>query len=68
MIATPLIEGEYIIQTEKDGYEFEPLKLKVENKIIPAIAIWAKLGGIKKEEEKPVELTEQQKFMQDYKL
>ena len=35
MIATPLIAGEYIIQTEKDGFEFEPVTLKVEDKIIP---------------------------------
>ncbi len=68
MIATPLIAGEYVIQSEKDGYEFEQYKFEVEDKIIPPIAIWATKGGIKKEEPKPERPTEEQEFMKDYNL
>lgn len=67
MIATPLTSGEYVIQTEKDGYEFEPYKLKAENKIIEPIAIWAKTGGVKPEKVTE-EQNEKQKFIQDYKF
>ena len=68
MIATPLIAGDYLIQTEKEGYEFESYKLKAEDKIIPPIAIWATKGGTKKEEPKVEELTEDQKFLKDFNL
>lgn len=40
--ATPLANGEYLLLTEKEGYQFDILKLKVENKIIPPIKIKAK--------------------------
>jgi hypothetical protein len=68
MIATPLIAGKYIIQTEKDGYEFEPYKFKVEDKIIPPIAIWAIKGGVKNEEPVQVKSNPNEDFLKDYKL
>lgn len=68
MIATPLITGDYVIQSEKEGYEFEPYKLKVEDKIIPPIAIWSTKGGVKKEETVPVKTNPNQEFLKDYKL
>jgi hypothetical protein len=68
MIATPLIAGDYLIQTEKEGYEFEPYKLKAEDKIIPPIAIWATKGGTKKEDPKVEELTDDQKFIKDFNI
>lgn len=42
MIVTPLINGNYEITTEKEGYKTEPLKLEVKDEIIPPIAIIAK--------------------------
>ena len=68
MIATPLITGDYVIQSEKEGYEFEPYKLKVEDKIIPPIAIWSTKGGVKTEEVVPVKTNPNQEFLKDYKL
>lgn len=41
--ATPLANGEYLLFTEKEGYQFDILKLKAEGKIIPPIKIKAKL-------------------------
>jgi hypothetical protein len=68
MIATPLIAGDYIIQTEKDGFEFEPVTLRVEDKIIPPIAIWATGGGVKKEDALPTRSTEEKSFLKDFDL
>ncbi len=65
MIATPLPVGEYVIQCEKDGYEFEPLKIRAENKIMEPIAIWASKGGVPPKEERPAE---EQTFMKDFKM
>lgn len=42
MIVTPLLGGKYEIITEKEGFNFEPVTLQAEGKIIPPIAIWAK--------------------------
>jgi hypothetical protein len=42
MIVTPLVNGNYEITTEKEGYTIEPLKLEVKGEIIPPIAIIAK--------------------------
>lgn len=42
MIVTPLINGEYKIVTEKEGFEFEPVTFKAEGKIIPPMAIRGK--------------------------
>ncbi|KKQ47328.1 MAG: hypothetical protein US95_C0058G0002 [Candidatus Woesebacteria bacterium GW2011_GWB1_38_5] len=67
-IATPLIEGVYIISAEKDGYEFEPFKLSVENKIIPPISVWAKSGGSQLVEKATKEPTEDENFIKDFKL
>lgn len=67
MIATPLIAGDYIIQTEKEGYDFEPYKLMAEDKIIPPIAIWATKGGIKKETI-PVKTNPNEEFLKDFKI
>jgi hypothetical protein len=68
MIATPLIAGDYIIQTEKDGFEFEPVTLKVEDKIIPPIAIWATDGGEKKGDVLPQRSIEEKSFLKDFDL
>lgn len=68
MIATPLIAGDYIIQLEKEGYEFEPYKLKVEDKIIPPIAIWSTKGGEKLAEDIPVKTNPNEEFLKDFKL
>jgi len=40
--ATPLANGEYLILTEKEGYQFDILKVKAEGKVIPPIKIRAK--------------------------
>jgi len=42
MVVIPLTNGNYEIITKKEGFEFEPIKLLVEGKIIPPIAIRAK--------------------------
>ena len=42
MVVIPLANGNYEIITKKEGFEFEPIKLLVEGKIIPPIAIRAK--------------------------
>jgi len=68
MIATPLISGDYIIQTEKDGYVFEQYKLKAEDKIIPPVAIWAKSGGVKKEEPVQPKPNPNDGFLKDFNL
>lgn len=39
MIVTPLVNGEYTIITEKDGFQFEPLALHVHGEIIEPIEI-----------------------------
>ena len=41
-IVTPLGKGAYEILTEKDGYEFDPVRFNAEDKFIPPIAIRAK--------------------------
>jgi hypothetical protein len=43
MIVTPLVDGKYEIETEKDGYAFEPLLIEAKGDIIPPIAVQAKL-------------------------
>jgi hypothetical protein len=68
MIATPLPNGDYVIQTEKDGYEFQPYKLRAENKIITPISVWATKGGVAKEVPIPERPTEEQAFMKDFKI
>lgn len=40
--ATPLANGEYLILIEKEGHQFDILKVKAEGKIIPPIKIKAK--------------------------
>jgi hypothetical protein len=40
-IVTPLADGVYEILTEKEGYEFVPVKFSAEGKLIPPIAIRA---------------------------
>ena len=42
MIVTPLVNGNYKITVEKDGFEFEPVTFEAKDRIIPPIAIWAK--------------------------
>lgn len=39
MTITPLLDGKYIVVTEKDGVVFEPVNFFAEGKIIPPIAI-----------------------------
>jgi len=39
MIVTPLNDGQYQITTEKDGYTFEPISIKMEGRVIPPVAI-----------------------------
>ena len=68
MIATPLIAGEYLIQIEKDGYEFEPYKFKIEDKIVPPIAIWAVNGGIKKEVPVEAKPDPNKEFLKDFNI
>jgi hypothetical protein len=41
-IATPLPQGQYIIQAEKDGFSFDPISILADNKIISPILITAK--------------------------
>lgn len=43
--ATPLPNGDYLIFPEKEGYQFDILKIKLEGKIIPPIKIKAKNGS-----------------------
>ncbi len=43
MIVTPLANGNYQIETEKDGLVFEPVSLNANGEIIPPIAIRAKI-------------------------
>ncbi len=40
--ATPLANGDYLILTEKEGHQFDILKVKAEGKVIPPIRIRAK--------------------------
>lgn len=40
-IATPLKAGDYVIETEKEGYKFSPQKLTINNQIIPPVKIQA---------------------------
>lgn len=68
MIATPLIPGDYVLQTEKDGYEFEPYRLRVENKIIPPIAVWASKGASVVEKTVQERPAEEQAFISDFKF
>ena len=42
LIVTPLTNGEYTINIEKESLEFESLKIKAEGAIIPPIAIKSK--------------------------
>ncbi len=42
MIATPLANGTYEIETEKQGYEFDLIKVSLTGKIVPPIEIRAK--------------------------
>lgn len=42
MIATPLANGTYEIETEKEGYQFDLIKLSLTGKIVPPIEIRAK--------------------------
>jgi len=42
MIVTPLVNGQYRITTEKDGFNFDPVSIEAKDQIIPPIAIWAK--------------------------
>lgn len=39
---TPLADGEYVIETEKDGFTFDPVKFTANSGIIPPIQIKAK--------------------------
>lgn len=39
IIVTPLLNGKYEINTEKDGYKFDPISFNAEGSIIPPIAI-----------------------------
>ncbi len=41
-IVTPLLEGKYLIRTEKEGLVFDPVDFEVKNEIIPPIIIQAK--------------------------
>lgn len=41
-IVTPLSDGVYEILTEKDGFEFDPIRFNAEGAIIPPIAVRAK--------------------------
>lgn len=41
MIVTPLANGEYEIITEKEGLDFDTIKLEAAGAIIPPIAVWA---------------------------
>ena len=68
MIATPLVSGEYSIQAEKEGYQFEPYTFKAENKIIPPIAIWATKGGMKKEDPMSNMSNEDKEFIKDFNI
>lgn len=47
MIVTPLSDGKYQIVSEKEGYDFEPVSLELNNRVIPPVAITGKLisGG-----------------------
>jgi len=40
--ATPLLNGEYEIETEKEGYQFDIIKVNLEGKILPPIEITSK--------------------------
>jgi hypothetical protein len=42
MIVTPLVNGDYKIITEKEGFSFEPVSFVAKGEIIPSIAIKAK--------------------------
>ena len=42
LTVTPLPDGEYVITTEKEGFEFLPVKFTAESKIIPPILVRAK--------------------------
>lgn len=44
--ATPLGEGDYLIIVEKEPYQFDIIKLKIEGKIVPPIKIQAKKGAV----------------------
>jgi hypothetical protein len=41
-IATSLKEGQYIIEVDKDGYQFEPVIVQAQGEIIPPVLIKAK--------------------------
>jgi len=51
MIVTPLDNGNYHVITEKEGYEFEPLTIKMDGDIIPPIAITPKTAETKTDKE-----------------
>ena len=40
--ATPLLSGEYEIETEKEGFQFDIIKINLEGKILPPIEIVSK--------------------------
>ncbi|OGM14702.1 hypothetical protein A3D84_00430 [Candidatus Woesebacteria bacterium RIFCSPHIGHO2_02_FULL_42_20] len=42
MVITPLADGDYKILVEKEGFDFEPIKLKTEGELVPPIAVRAK--------------------------
>lgn len=42
MIVTPLVDGDYEITTEKEGFVFDTISLKARGEIIPPLAVWAK--------------------------
>lgn len=42
MIVTPLTNGKYQIETEKDGYEINPITISLEGRVIPPIMITGK--------------------------
>lgn len=40
--ATPLAQGEYLVLPEKEGYQFDIIKIKAEGKVIPPLKITAR--------------------------
>ncbi|MFH1561288.1 MAG: PrgI family protein [Patescibacteria group bacterium] len=49
-----LVKGEYLILTEKDGFEFDIIRIKVEDKIIPPVKITAKNNNSRATEDKSI--------------
>ena len=41
-IATPLVNGEYLVLVEKEGYHFDIIKIKMEGRVMPPLKIKAK--------------------------